>query len=370
MRLALVFVTVIHGLVHLLGFATAFKLINMNELSNPVTRPEGIFWFQATMLFVITAYGILFKKSWWWMLAVFTVVLSQVLILTQWQDAGYGTLVNVFILVAALIGYAEWKFYRTYLEDVYAALSKAVPDQENRIIDTDLDRLPILIQKYLRYAGVVNTPKLQNVKIFFDGEMRGKGRDWFPFQSEQFNTFDPPYRLFFMRARMKGFNVPGYHAYKEGVAVMTIKLFSLWPIVHNTGKQMDISETVTVFNDMCIMAPAALIDPRILWEEVDSECVKGIFTHKGITISALLYINDVGQLFNFVSDDRYDVSGKTPVKRRWSTPMSNYTNINGFNVPSYGEAIWHYPEGQFVYGSFNLKTIQYNLNQEPSASTA
>ena len=366
MRLALVFATVIHGLVHLLGFATAFNLLTVTELTQPVSKPAGIVWFLAALLFLFVAAGMLMKKSWWWMLAVLAVILSQVLIIGHWQDAKYGTFLNILILGAAVVGYAGWKFYRSYLIDVHQSLTRAVPKEDDLIRDTDLDRLPLLLQKYLRYVGVVNTPRLKNVRIEFDGEMRGKGKDWFPFQSEQFNSFDKPYRLFFMRANMKGFNVPGYHAYKDGSASMIVKLFSLFAVVHNKGDEMDRAETVTVFNDMCVMAPASLVDSRIGWEEVDEHSIKGIFTCKGITISALLYFNEDGQLINFISDDRYDLSGPNPLKLRFSTPMSAYTNIRGFNVPSYGEAIWHYPEGEFVYGKFNLKDIQYNMKPQAS----
>jgi hypothetical protein len=37
----------------------------------------------------------------------------------------------------------------------------------------------------------------------------------------------------------------------------------LLPIVQQSGKIMDKAETVTLFNDMCLMAPATLIDKRI-----------------------------------------------------------------------------------------------------------
>jgi hypothetical protein len=361
MRLALVFVIVIHGLIHLLGFAKAFNLLQVTELTQPVSRPYGIFWFQAALLFLFVAFGLLTNKSWWWLLAVVAVLLSQFLIFGQWQDAKFGTILNVVILVAALIAFAGWNFYRSYSTDVHTALIAAAGAKQEQITESDLEHLPQPVQKYLRYVGVLNTPKLKSVKIVFEGEMRGKGKDWFPFRSEQYNTFDTPNRFFFMRGKMKGLDVPGYHAYKDGTATMTIKLFSLFPIVQNKGKEMDKAETVTVFNDMCVMAPASLIDPRIQWEAIDSQSVKASFTHKDISISATLLFNAEGQLVNFISDDRYDTSGKSPLRLRFSTPMSAYTNIHGFNVPSYGEAIWHYPEGEFVYGKFNLKDIQYNI---------
>jgi hypothetical protein len=361
MRLALVFAVVIHGLIHFIGFATAYNLVTVSALAQPISRPAGIFWFQAALLFLFVAAGMLMKKDWWWMLAIVAVILSQFLIIGNWQDAKVGTFLNVLILCAAIVGYADWKFYRSYRVDAHTALSKALPAEQDLITDDDLDRLPLLVQNYLRYTGVVNTPKLKNVKIEFDGEMRGRGKDWFPFHSEQYNTFDIPNRFFFMRARMKGYGVPGYHAYQDGVAQMTIRLFSMFPVVHNEGEVMNKAETVTILNDMCIMAPASLIDPRIFWEERDSESITAIFTHKGITVSAQLYFNEKGQLINFISDDRYDVSGDKPQRLRFSTPMSNYRNFHGINVPAYGEAIWHDPEGEFVYGKFYLRDIQYNV---------
>jgi hypothetical protein len=45
----------------------------------------------------------------------------------------------------------------------------------------------------------------------------------------------------------------------------------------------------------------------------------------------------------------------------FSTPVSNYKNINGINVMTYGETIRHYPDGKFTYGKFNLKKIEYNV---------
>ena len=30
---------------------------------------------------------------------------------------------------------------------------------------------------------------------------------------------------------------------------------------------------------------------------------------------------------------------------------------------TYGETIWHYPDGEFIYGKFKLKEIKYNVNE-------
>ena len=65
-------------------------------------------------------------------------------------------------------------------------------------------------------------------------------------------------------------------------------------------------------------------------------------------------------IINFISNDRIQVSDMKQYP--FSTPVYGYKNINGINVMSGGEAIWHYPDGEFAYGKFNLKTIEYNIS--------
>lgn len=49
---------------------------------------------------------------------------------------------------------------------------------------------------------------------------------------------------------------------------------------------------MTLFTDLCLVAPAALIDrQRIQWEIAGPEAARAKFTHRGNTISALLSFN-------------------------------------------------------------------------------
>jgi hypothetical protein len=140
---------------------------------------------------------------------------------------------------------------------------------------------------------------------------------------------------------------------------MQIKLLGLFNVVNVKGTEMNKAETVTVFNDMCLMAPASLIDKRIEWTAVDSLSAKATFTNGINKITAILYFNELGQLVNFISDDRYAI---TDMKQyRFSTPVEDYAQINGRNIMQYGETIWHYPDGEFVYGKFTMKSIEYNV---------
>jgi hypothetical protein len=47
---------------------------------------------------------------------------------------------------------------------------------------------------------------------------------------------------------------------------MRVKALGVMPMVDATGNVMDRSEAVTLFNDMCLLAPATLVDaPVLVW---------------------------------------------------------------------------------------------------------
>lgn len=358
MRIVLVLLIILHGLIHLMGFAKAFQFGEMAQFTKEISRPMGILWLLAALLFIVTAIGFFLRKDWWPILGIIMVILSQGLIFTTWADAKYGTIANAIILVVAIIGQSNLTFENSFKEDVAAAMSVVAPSPDI-LKDKDLESLPECVQNYLRYVGALGKPKVYNMKIVFTGEMRDKGKDWFKFTSEQYNFFGSPTRLFFMKAQVMGLPTYGYHKYTNEVANMRIKLLSLFSVVDLSEPELYPTETVTFFNDLCLFAPAALIDDRISWETLDSLSAKAIFNNNGTKISAILYFNEKGQLINFVSKDRYSVSEMKAFP--FSTPASNYKNINGYQLPSYGEAIWHYPDMDFVYGKFEVVDLSYNV---------
>jgi hypothetical protein len=145
---------------------------------------------------------------------------------------------------------------------------------------------------------------------------------------------------------------------------MQIKLASLFQVVDAKGEKMNQGETVTMFNDMCLFAPATLIDDNIEWEEIDSLTVKAKFTNAGNTINATLFFNEKGELVNFSSNDRYEsADGKTYNNYEWTTPVKDYQEINGRRLPSYGEAVWHKPEGEYVYAKLSIADVEYNCSE-------
>ena len=271
------------------------------------------------------------------------------------------------IAVLVVIGALSSLFYiqglhRQFIAKAKEGLERTGMLENETLTDEDIAHLPEPVRKYLRYVGTVGREKVKGYRVSIDGSMKtSRERDWADIKVKQYSFMDRVTRLFYLNLKMSGIPVLGLHSYIDTTATMLVKVAGLIPVVDGKGKEMDQSETVTFFNDMCIMAPAGLIDERIEWESVDSLTARATFNNKGIKVSAVLYFNEKGQLINFVSDDRfYSPTGKTYERVRWSTPVSDYKDINGFNLASYGEAVWHFPEGDFCYAKFNIRDIEYN----------
>jgi uncharacterized protein DUF6544 len=355
------FLLLAHGLLHFIGFARAFGYGAVTQLTKDISRPAGVIWLAALFLFLSAMFMFLRNNHSWVYIAGVAVILSQVVIINSWEDARFGSAVNLIVLMVAVAGWASDNFEGRYQSDVTAHLLTTAGGRSGVVTENDIQSLPVAVQEYMRYSGVVGKPKVSNMRIVFNGQMREKGKDWFTFTSVQYNFFDDPTRLFFMKAKMFGITLPGYHRYENSTATMQIKLFGLFNVVNEKGVEMNQAETVTVFNDMCLMAPATMIDKRITWTSINSLSAKATFINGVNRITAILYFNHEGQLINFTSDDRYAVSD---MKRyRFSTPVKDYISINGRNVFSHAETIWHYPDGEFVYGKFTLKSVEYNVAQ-------
>jgi hypothetical protein len=359
LRITFTIIVTIHGLIHLMGFAKAFKFAEMSQLTQPISRFQGVFWLVATILFLLLVPLFLLQKDGWWVLAIAAVILSQLLIIFSWRDAKFGTIANLIVLVVTILGYAGWRFHSLYEKDVKAGLVSTANIPESILTEADLESLPEPVKNYIRYSGAIGKPKVHNFKVIFNGKIRqNQQSEWMPFTSEQYNFQGIAHRLFFMKAVMKGLPVAGYHCFKNGTASMDIRLLSLAKVQYQSGVEMNTAETVTFFNDMCCMAPATLIDKRIKWSDVKGNKVKAEFTNNNITITAWLYFNNKGELINFISDDRWALdAGK---KLRWSTPIKGYREMKGHKVPTTAEAVYSYPEGDLSYGTFNVSQIEYN----------
>lgn len=355
MRLAFAALVVVHAVIHLMGVAKAFDLAPLEQLKLPISPTAGVFWLVSAVL-LLTACALFFiAPRWFWLAGALAIVVSQAVILTSWSDARAGTVPNIVLLAVVVYGAFAWgpfglrAEYERLVRDALAGSGRA---STGVITEADLSGLPPQVRTYLNFAGVPGTPSIRGIRARMSGRIRASATsEWMPFTAEQHSFFDPPRRYFWMTATRGGLPIDGLHVYGADTASMRIRLLSLLPVVTLGGPEMMRTETVTVLNDMCIMAPARLLDSALRWRIVDAHSVEATYTNAAHTVRAVLVFNDEGALVNFWSDDRPALAedGQTMVPQRWSTPIGDYRVMSPYRLASRGEARYAAASGEYAY---------------------
>jgi hypothetical protein len=274
-------------------------------------------------------------------------------------------------VTAALVGAASYAWLArgpTSLYAEYRRRAAALPTGRvgPSLVDADLADLPTPVRTYVRRSGAVGRPRVTTLRARIHGRIRsGVDAPWMPFTGEQVDRFGPtPTRLFRIDASRAGLPVDVLHVYDGGSATMRVRLCSLVPLVAATGEQLHHTETVTVFNDLCVLAPAALVDAPIAWEVLDAHRVRGTYAVRDERVRADLVFDDAGDLVDFVSDDRRRLApdGVSSTVQRWSTPLGPYRSFGGRRIAASGDGCWHAggDEGTFAYIEFAVDDIRYD----------
>lgn len=365
MRILFAALVILHGALHLPGFLKAYSILPVPSLAGHISKPFGLLWLLAGVLLVVSGLFYGFRFSNWWIPGSAGVLLSVILISTLWGEARWGILPNLVILFGLGLWYTGFRFKEEYIRDVRQSQLQLGTREiiEDRVLSTvDLTGLPDPVKNYIIRSGFLGKPRIHSFKAISRGVIRkNEAAGWIRLSVEQYNFTEPLTRLFYMSGFMKGLPVTGYHRFKDGHAAMDVRLASLFKVEYRDGREMDIAETVTFFNDLCVFAPGALPFKTIQWEVVDSSTVRAAFTDNGITIRAALRFNEHNELVDFESDDRYyNQEDQTMIKIKWTTPLRDYKTYRGFRLASKAEAVWHFPQAPLVYARFDLEDMIYN----------
>jgi len=359
-----------HGLIHLLGAAKGFGWAEVDQLSQPIGPLAGGIWFVAAVLVCVAA-ALLGRgaPTWWWAVAGAAAVTSQVAIATSWGDAKAGTVINVLLILGAAYAFASvgpTSYHAQWHDRATQALSDAEPAGPI-VTEADLVDLPAPLAAYVRHSGAIGKPRVTSFRADIHGRIRSRpDAAWMPFTGKQVNTYGArPQRAFILDATRAGLPVTVLHLYDHATATMRATLLSVVTVVDAAGPEMDHAETVTVFNDLVVLAPGAIVDAPVRWTGIDADHVRGVFTTGDQSVTAVLTFDAEHDLVDFVSSDRYRASadGATFDRQGWSTPLTAHQEVGGYRLPTVGEGRWSAPEpeGTFTYVEFHLDDIHVNV---------
>lgn len=275
-----------------------------------------------------------------------------------------GVLVAVvvaFVFLPRLLDARPGSFRSRFARDRTLLLARPVPPAP-AVTEADLAPLPALLQTYLRRVGAVGRPRVRNMRVVFDAQMRSSATSpWMQSTATQYEFFSPPARLFYMNASRSGVPLDVLHEYVDGAATFQVRIASLIPMVNKSGPGITHDETVTLMNDVLVLAPAAVLDLPFTFEPIDERSLRATFRNAGFEVSATLTFDAAGELVGFGSADRsHDREGGPAI---WSTPISAYATVDGIRAGTHGDANWIDATGEWTYGRFVIRSLAYNVER-------
>ncbi len=360
-RAIFIFLILLHGLIHFMGFAKAFKYADIQALTQPISKAAGVLWVLAAILFIITTMLLLFKKDAWWMLAIPSALISQYLIILSWQDAKFGTIVNVIIIIGIIIGYGIWNFNQMAKQEV-SHLLQAASNSTKIITKEDITHLPPVVQRWLERSQIIGKEWIKTVHLHQKGQMRTTPDGaWMPVQAEQYFTTDPPGFVWIADVKMmKILHLSGIDTYYNSKGHMLIKALSLVPVVNASGPETDQGTMLRYLAEM-IWFPSAALNYYISWKEIDKKSAKAIMTYGNNTVSGIFYFNSDGDMISFEADRYYDRKEGATLER-WYIENTAYGERAGIRMPVASEVTWKLKEGDFTWYKLEISAVDYNDN--------
>ncbi len=319
------FLILVHGLIHVIGFAKAFKLSEVHLISQSISKPFGILWLLTFIGFSISTVLFLRKDSQWYYIAFIAVVCSQILIFAFWKEAKWGSILNFAIVSVAFVAFNRDKFERVFNEEVSVLISTIPPSSSHPITDVDIQELPINVQKWLRHSGIKEKNSISSLYLKQKGDMKIKPKsDWLAFTAEQyFNAVKPSFIWKTEVAFLPFMQLVGKDKFVNGKGEMQITLGATINVV-NEGNNPKINEGAMLryLAEICWF-PTAALNEYLYWESIDDYAAKVTFSYNTTSVSGIFYFTNEGDIIAFEAMRFYGGGLDSPL-RKWRIEMLDY----------------------------------------------
>lgn len=370
MRIALIILIGIHGIIHLFGFLKAFELSEFIAISQPISKTFGIFWLSAFLLFAITIIFYSAHYDYWWLSGFLAVIVSQLLIFNYWSDAKFGTIANLIVLFATIVGYSNFNFEYKIVQEREALFEGSQFNHSQEIISKkSLNDLPPIVQKWLTNSGLVGKQTISNVYLTQELQLKLKPdqKNWNSGKAEQYFTIQPPAFNWSIDTEMNSIlSAVGRDKFEDGKGEMIIKLLSLIPVVNATSDEKVNQATLQRYLAEIVWFPSASLSEYIKWETIDDYSARATMEYKGTKGSGEFHFNENGSFEKFVAMRYKDVHDTEPTK--WIVTATKTEERNGIKIPVECEVSWDLENGKWTWLKLKITDIQYNVKEMPVTS--
>ena len=272
----------------------------------------------------------------------------------------------IFVLVGALmiwfnISYSPIK--KQFQNDVASLVEDNKLLEKNEVFaKEDFADLPTVIQKYIESCGYIETPKMSYLKMEYHNVDFSQGRNGPTLKIDytQYNFNNEPCRMALIDSSMFGIPFEGYDYYQNGRGGMKGVIAKAITLFDQKGADMD-KACLATFLAENLFAPTILLQDYITFEEISDFEVRATITYGGQTASGIFTFNEQYEMISFTTNDRAatGTDGNTEYIP-WSAICSDYQlSENGIKHPTKFQAVWNYPDEDFVYFDGIISEVTY-----------
>lgn len=361
MRIALIIVIGIHAIIHLFGFLKAYNLLEFNAISQPISKMFGLLWLLSFVLCISTLVLLLNKSSYWWILGITAVLVSQFLIIVYWKDAKFGTLINIVVLISSLIGFANFSFNKKVRTEISQMLAYSKPSEIPAVSERMTSDLPHIIQKWLLHSGTIGHGTIETVFLKQEAQilMKPEQKEWSFAKAKQHFTIEPPAFNWSVNLKMNPIiHVVGRDKFENGTGEMIIKLFSIIPMVDEGHNEKIDQATLQRYLAEMVWFPSAVLSPYISWEGIDKYSARATMTYNGTEGSGVFYFDENGVFKKFVAMRYKDKKDSEPAK--WVVTATKTEVRNGIQIPIEVKVDWKIKKNYWTWLKLKITHIEYN----------
>ncbi len=256
---------------------------------------------------------------------------------------------------------------KQFQNDINALLAENQLSVDNELFtEKDFSHLPTTIRQYIANCGYIGTQKMSYLKMEYHNVdfSQGKDRPNLKIDYTQYNFINEPCRLALIDSSMFGIPFEGYDYYQNGTGGMKGVIAKAITLFDQTGADMD-KACLATFLAESLFAPTVLLQDYITFEEINDFEVRATITYGGQTASGIFTFNEQYEMISFTTNDRAatGTDGNTEYIP-WSALCSDYQfSPNGIKCPTKFQAVWNYPDRDFVYFDGVISEVSYGYKQ-------
>lgn len=228
----------------------------------------------------------------------------------------------------------------------------------------EIKKLPPVVQTYFQHVLKDNHMLIQSANLEQVGGFRAKPEisPWSAMTATQ--TFSTSPRGFVWNAKITmipGVPIQVCDSYINGKASMKGKILSLITLMDIKNDKELNEAALQRYLAEAVWFPTALLPSQgVRWEKIDDLRAEATITDHDIVVTMEYQFNEKGEIISIYTPKRYrEINGKY-VSTPWRARVSNYIDVDGYLVPSYGEVEWILKDQVYTYWRAHIEGIRFN----------